>query len=175
MLNDTYLNLNGTAAELAAHSSTLQNQGIDFSLNYYSFRAALSSFFQSSLYILIVCEFITGVTVVGCLISIFSMRLIQSKYDYFSLKIYKVIWACHIIVFCLNLIFLLLFNTVSIYSEGVCLVANDVLSDKTKLSQILPKLNKNGGLSLFHSCLFSQDFTIISKTKNYLSPTFTLT
>lgn len=100
------------------------------------------------------CEIITGVTVVGSLISLFSMRMIQSNYDYFSLKVYKVIWACHIIVFCMNLVFLMIFNQIVVYSEGSCLLADSLIHNQTQVNKLLPQTAANSGTYLFTACLF---------------------
>ena len=109
-LNDTASVLPDITNHLNSSIKLLSYLTTDFTTRYSSFRYHVSSYFSSSEFTLIVSQVIICISVVGCLISIITIRLIQAKFDFFSLKTYKIIWACHIIVFCLNLVFLLIFN-----------------------------------------------------------------
>ena len=67
------------------------------------------------------------------MVSIITIRLIQAKFDYFSLRVYRVIWGCHIIVLCLNLASLLVASQMMVYAEGSCALAEKVMNNQTLL------------------------------------------
>jgi hypothetical protein len=115
LLNNTYPSINQTNNYMNTSKKTITSIKDDYISKFTVFRSNLSQYFSSAEYTLIVAECITCLAVLGCLVSIITIRLIQTKFDYFSLKVYKIIWACHIIVFCLNLAFLLIFNEILLY------------------------------------------------------------
>jgi hypothetical protein len=109
---------------------------------------------------------LVGFTLIGCLVSIVTIRLIQAKFDYFSLRVYKIIWGCHIVVFCLNLASLLVAGQMLLYAEGACSMAEGVLNNQTKMVQLLPEVGRQTGLGLLNSCFAkAKDFTVASNTE----------
>jgi hypothetical protein len=115
-----------------------------------------------------VSEVLVGLTVVGCLTSLVTIRLIQAQFDFFSLRVYRLIWACHIMVFCLNLAALLVAAQTLAYAEGACALAEKVLNNRTALASLLPDVNAQTGLALLYSCLNSKDFTVNTNTGEQL-------
>ena len=106
-----------------------------------------------------------GFTILGCIVSIITIRLIQAKFDFFSLRVYRVIWGCHIIVLCLNLASLLVTSQMMVYAEGTCAVAERVLKNQTLLAELLPDVNGQTGIGLLNSCYAkSSDFAVDTNT-----------
>lgn len=104
-------------------------------------------------------------TIMGCLVSLVTIRLIQAKFDFFSLRVYKIIWGSHIVVFCLNLATMLVTSQMLIYAEGACSMAEKVINNQTLLAELLPAVNNQTGEALLASCMpANSDFTTISHT-----------
>lgn len=113
---------------------------------------------------MIVCEVISGLTLFCTMVGLFSLKLIQSNYDYFSLSSYKIMWTFHVFMLATNLVFLMLVNQTFVYNKGMCLLADQLVDNQTSVEDVFPKTQATSGLYYLYSCYQSADFGEITKT-----------
>ena len=109
-------------------------------------------------------------TIFGCVISIVTIKLIQNNFDYFSLKAYKVVWGCLLILFCMNLFFLLLFNEIMVYNRGICQFGVQVLSNRSHIEEVFPQAKTGGGMYYVSSCYYGSNFRDMTYTGDFIAP-----
>lgn len=103
----------------------------DYSNDYINLRLSIDKYLSNSRYILIICEVVSALTIFCTLAGLISLKLIQSNYDYFSLSSYKIIWTFHVFMLAANLIFLMIVSQVLIYNKGMCLLAENLLENRS--------------------------------------------
>lgn len=130
-LNQTADIFQDWASILGNLSYTLNLTSKDYSNDYVNLRLSLDKYMSESKYVLIVCEVVSALTIFCTLAGLFSLKLIQSNYDYFSLSSYKIIWTLHVFTLTANLVFLMIVSQALIYNKGMCLLSESMLQNQS--------------------------------------------
>ena len=112
----------------------------------------------------------TGLTIFGTLTAILSLKLIQNNYDFFSLKAYKTIWFCLMVLFCINLFFLLLFNESIVYNKGICKFSQEALANRTYMEDVFPQTREGGSMYYLINCYYDHQFDNWTHSQEFIEP-----
>lgn len=130
----------------------------DYSNDYINLRLTIDEYMSNGKYVLIICEIVSALTIFCTLAGLLSLKLIQSNYDYFSLSSYKIIWTFHVFMLAANIIFMMIVSQVLIYNKGMCLLADNLIQNRSLVEDIFPKVKANTGMFYFYSCFNNPDF-----------------